>query len=113
MRASAPSDCTSRAATKRSMCRRALYCKAFNGLFWMGGSGGAPPPCPPTASVMRSGSIGCAPLLTGGQHVEEEIVHDGANVPLAEGLRRRVGRVQVHHRDPVVLAAQAGVHVAH
>src|SRR5260370_23381813 len=112
MRASAPSDCTSRAATKRSMCRRALYCKAFNGLFWMGGSGGAPPPCPPPASVMRSRPPTGVGLLAGGHHVEEEILHYRDPRPLAQGLRRGGGRVQAHPPGPPVPASHAALNPA-
>src|SRR5512134_580779 len=52
------------------------------------------------------------PLLARGQLVEEEVVHHRPRVPLAEGLRRRVGRVHVDEGHSEVLAAQPGEDVA-
>src|SRR5437773_4656546 len=51
--------------------------------------------------------------LSAGQLVQEQVVHHGARVPLAERLGGRVRRVHVHDGQAVVLAAQPRVDVAH
>src|SRR5262245_44198107 len=53
------------------------------------------------------------PLLARRQVVQEEVVHHRPGVPLAERLGGRVRRVEIDHRDPVVLAAQPREDVAH